>query len=82
MEVKPRKVTILSLEWTRIELPEVDFVVQCSKGTYIRSLAHDLGKALGSGAYLSRLIRTRIGEYRLEDAWSLEELIEEMEGLV
>lgn len=81
MEVKPRKVTILSLEWTRIELPEVDFVVQCSKGTYIRSLAHDLGKALGSGAYLSRLIRSRIGEYRLEDAWSLGELIEEIESL-
>lgn len=81
MEVKPRKVSIHSLEWTRIELPEVDFVVQCSKGTYIRSLAHDLGKALGSGAYLSRLVRTRIGEYSLEDAWGLEELIEEMEGL-
>ena len=81
MEVKPRKVTILSLEWTRIELPEVDFVVQCSKGTYIRSLAHDVGKALGSGAYLSRLIRTRIGEYRLEDAWNLEELVDALEKL-
>ena len=81
VEVKPRKVHISSIEWTRIELPEADFIVQCSKGTYIRSLAHDIGKALGSGAHLSRLVRTRIGEHSLEEAWELEDLIEEMERL-
>ena len=46
--------------------------IRCSKGTYIRSLAHDLGQALGTGAYLKGLIRTRIGDYRLEDAWTIE----------
>lgn len=75
VEIKARSVHIFGLEWTRVALPEVDFWVHCSKGTYIRSLAHDAGKALGSGAYLSRLVRTRIGPYALEDAWSLEELI-------
>jgi tRNA pseudouridine55 synthase len=82
VEVKPRSVHIHSLEWTRVELPQADFRVQCSKGTYIRSLAHDIGKALDSGAYLSRLVRTRIGDYRLEDAWDLEELIDELEALM
>lgn len=81
VEIKPRKVSIHSIDWTRIELPETDFIVACSKGTYIRSLANDVGKALGSGAYLSRLVRTGIGEYRLEDAWELEELIQELENL-
>ena len=81
VEIKPRKVSIHSIDWTRIELPEADFIVACSKGTYIRSLANDVGKALGSGAYLSRLVRTGIGEYRLEDAWELEELIQELENL-
>lgn len=82
MEVKPRKVHIHSIEWTRIALPEVDFLVRCSKGTYIRSLAHDIGRSLQSGAYLSRLIRTRIGEYPLEAAWDLEDLVDELEGLI
>ncbi len=50
------------------ELPVVNFRVVCSTGTYIRSLAHDVGQVLGCGAYLSRLCRTRIGIYRLEDA--------------
>ena len=54
----------------------LDFIVRCSKGTYIRSLAHDFGKALGSGAYLSALCRTKIGEHKLEDAWELEMFIE------
>jgi len=79
VEVKPRKVFIHALEWTRIELPEADFIVRCSKGTYIRALAHDIGHALGSGAFLSRLVRTRIGEFRLEDAWELDQLVLELE---
>ncbi|MBK7410868.1 MAG: tRNA pseudouridine(55) synthase TruB [Saprospirales bacterium] len=82
VEVQPRKVHIHSIEWTRIELPEVDFTVRCSKGTYIRSLAHDIGQALDSGAYLSRLVRTQIGEYALENAWDLEVLVDELEELI
>ena len=69
--LKPKTVEITAFELTRIALPEVDFRVVCSKGTYIRSLARDLGAALGCGAHLTRLVRTRIGAYRVEDAFSL-----------
>ena len=69
-----RPVTIHLFEITGIEGPEVAFRVECSKGTYIRSLARDLGEALGCGAHLSSLVRTRIGEYRLEDAFSLAQM--------
>lgn len=68
VKLDPRPVTIKEFEITRIELPEVDFRVVCTTGTYIRSLAHDFGAALGCGAYLSKLCRTRIGEFRLEEA--------------
>jgi len=71
-EIKAKTVEIKTYELTRIALPEVDFRVVCSKGTYIRSLARDLGEALGCGAHLTRLVRTRIGEYRVEDAYSLD----------
>ena len=64
----PRPVTIKHFELTRVELPVVDFKVICSTGTYIRSLANDFGKALGVGAHLSQLCRTRIGEFSLSDA--------------
>lgn len=63
VEITARKTTIHEFEITRIDLPEIDFRVQCSKGTYIRSLAFDFGKALQSGAYLSALRRTKIGHY-------------------
>ncbi|MCB0631492.1 MAG: tRNA pseudouridine(55) synthase TruB [Saprospiraceae bacterium] len=76
LEIEARKVHIFSFELTRIALPDVDFVVHCSKGTYIRSLAHDMGKAAGSGAYLTALRRTSIGPYSIEAAWDLGELIE------
>ncbi len=66
-----RPVTITTFDITAIDGPEVAFRVVCSKGTYIRSLARDLGEALGCGAHLSSLVRTRIGDYRLEDAFSL-----------
>jgi tRNA pseudouridine55 synthase len=69
-----RPVTIHEFEILGIEGPEVSFRVACSKGTYIRSLARDLGAALGCGAHLSSLVRTRIGAYRLEDAFSLEQM--------
>ncbi|WP_083321101.1 tRNA pseudouridine(55) synthase TruB [Hymenobacter glacialis] len=71
-EIKAKTVEIKTFELTRIALPEIDFRVVCSKGTYIRSLARDLGLALGCGAHLTRLVRTRIGAYRVEDAFSLE----------
>lgn len=76
LELKPRKVTITEFELTNIALPEVSFRVVCSKGTYIRSLARDMGTALGSGGYLSGLRRTRIGEFRVGDAYDLQKLTE------
>ena len=72
-EIKSKEITISVFEITRIALPEVDFRVVCSKGTYIRSLARDFGEALKSGAHLIALCRTRIGEYKLEDAMSIED---------
>ncbi len=79
VEVKARPVHIFDFDFTKIELPEIAFEVNCSKGTYIRSLAYDLGKALDSGAYLSSLCRTKIGNFKLEDAWNLTELVEHIE---
>jgi tRNA pseudouridine55 synthase len=75
-EIKPREISITEFEITRIEMPLVDFRVVCSKGTYIRSLARDFGEALGSGAHLTALCRTRIGEYKLTDAWEIESFIQ------
>lgn len=75
VELRLRNVTISAFELTRIELPEVDFRVVCSKGTYIRSLVNDFGAALNNGAYLSKLRRTRSGNYRVDDAWEVMELV-------
>lgn len=72
-DLPPRQINIQSFEITKIELPEVSFKISCSKGTYIRSLARDYGAALNSGAYLTSLVRTRIGNFFLEDAISVEE---------
>ena len=66
--IAAKQVTIHEFELTRIELPDIDFRVRCSKGTYIRSLARDFGAALGSGSHLTALRRTRIGDYSVEDA--------------
>ena len=68
VEIASRKTTIHEFEITRIALPEVDFRVVCSKGTYIRSLAYDFGKAMDSGAHLTVLRRTKIGEYDVLNA--------------
>lgn len=68
VEIESRKTTIHEFEITRISLPEIDFRVVCSKGTYIRSLAFDFGKALNSGAHLISLRRTKIGNYLVENA--------------
>ncbi len=69
-----RPVTIYAFEITAMTAADVSFRVECSKGTYIRSLARDLGEALGCGAHLSSLVRTRIGAYRLADAYSLAQM--------
>ena len=72
IEVKSRTVEISEFEILKIDLPKVHFRVVCSKGTYIRSLANDFGKALGSGAHLSELRRTKIGLFKVEDATDIE----------
>jgi tRNA pseudouridine55 synthase len=73
VELKPRNINIKSFELTAIELPVVNFKVICSTGTYIRSLANDFGASLGCGGYLSSLRRTRIGEFKTENAVGMEE---------
>lgn len=73
VKMRQRQVRIFEFDITGIEMPLVYFRVRCSKGTYIRSLAFDFGKALGSGAYLSSLCRTAIGEYKLENALTISE---------
>lgn len=73
VELEPRKIQITEFEITHINFPEVHFRVVCSTGTYIRSLAHDFGKALGCGAYLGSLCRTRIGNFSIKDALTIEQ---------
>lgn len=72
--IRSREIEIYDFKITRLELPELDFEVACSKGTYIRSLANDFGKALGSGGYLKALRRTKTGDFSIENAWQVEEL--------
>ena len=78
-EIKSRKVTIDEFEITNINVPNIDFRVVCSKGTYIRSLAYDFGKALRSGGHLSALRRTKIGAFSVEKAKSIEDFIKSLE---
>jgi tRNA pseudouridine55 synthase len=80
VKLDPRLVEVSEFELTKIDLPEVHFRIKCSKGTYIRSMAHDFGHALGCGAYLKYLRRTAIGEYNVEDAYSLDGLIEKAQA--
>jgi tRNA pseudouridine55 synthase len=72
VKVEPRAITIYEFSITEVQLPIIHFKVRCSTGTYIRSLAHDFGKALGCGGHLSSLRRTKIGAFRVEDAWQME----------
>lgn len=81
VELRLRNVTISEFEITGIALPEINFRVVCSKGTYIRSLVNDFGKALNNGAYLSKLRRTRSGDYKIEDAWEVMELVTQIREL-
>lgn len=78
VELKSRKVFIQSFEVEKIELPNVYFRIKCSKGTYIRSIASDFGKALNNGSHLSSLRRTMSGEFHVDKAWNLEDLITEI----
>ena len=73
VKLEPRAVTISTFEITKIELPKIYFKVVCTTGTYIRSLANDYGEKLGCGGYLSSLCRTRIGEFLLENAQTMEQ---------
>ncbi|MBO6518005.1 MAG: tRNA pseudouridine(55) synthase TruB [Bacteroidia bacterium] len=73
VEIKAKTVLVEEFELTRVELPEVDFRIRCGKGTYIRSLARDLGKELGCGAHLTALRRTKIGEISVDDAHTVEQ---------
>ncbi len=79
--IQPKEVTIHSFEITSFEPPHIGFKIVCGKGTYIRSIARDLGEALGCGAYMSELRRTRIGEFKIEDAYSIETFEEMVKAL-
>lgn len=76
-EIKPRKVFISEFKIEKIKLPEVEFLVRCSKGTYIRSLAHDFGQTLESGAHLRTLRRTKIGAFSVEDSYHINSVYDE-----
>ena len=78
IELKSRKIKVYKFEITQVHLPEIHFRVVCSKGTYIRSLAKDLGEQLGVGGYLKELIRTQVGNYKLENALQLEQLVDQI----
>lgn len=79
--LEPRPIRISEFTIEKIELPKVYFKVVCSTGTYIRSLAHDYGKALGVGGYLSGLRRTRIGIFSVNDAYTIEQFAEEIKTI-
>jgi tRNA pseudouridine55 synthase len=81
VELKSRKVSISQFEITRIELPEIDFRVVCSKGTYIRSLVYDFGRSLQNVAYLSALCRTKSGDYDVKNAFEVMELVNHIRQL-
>ena len=80
--VEPRRVTIHSFDIQPITHTDIAFKVHCAKGTYIRSLAYDFGKACQSGAYLMALRRTEIGDFSIDKAWNLDVLTKELEGLI
>ena len=79
-QLEPRPVTVYDLTLSACELPELEIEVECSKGFYMRSLAHDLGEALGVGGHLARLSRTAVGPFRLDDAVALDDAVLMLEG--
>jgi len=78
VELKSRKVRISAFELVNVDLPKIDFSVECSKGTYIRSLVNDFGHSLGKGAYLTKLRRTQIGNFNVNEAFTLETFKQEV----
>jgi tRNA pseudouridine55 synthase len=82
VEREPREVTVFSLAVTSVELPVVRFTASCSRGTYIRSICHDLGEALGCGAHMTELRRTGCGGFSIDEALSPESPATELEGRV
>jgi tRNA pseudouridine55 synthase len=82
VKVDPRQITIEAFEITKIDLPTIEFRVVCSTGTYIRSLVHDFGQAMGVGAYMSGLRRTKIGDFNVVDAMQWEDLEKEVNALL
>jgi len=75
IDIPAKKVIIQSFDLIHINLPDVDFRITCSKGTYIRSIAHDFGEKLNAGAHLTALRRTKIGEFSVENAYSIESIV-------
>jgi len=80
VEIPLRKVVVNSFDIVTYESPLIEFKIECSKGTYIRSMAHDIGAALNTGGYLHSLVRTKIGDYSIDNAWNLDELVQAIEG--
>ena len=78
IDIQSRKVVIYNLEFSKINLPDLNFKLKCSKGTYIRSLANDFGKSIDSGGYLSSLRRTAIGSFKIKNSIQLQEFIERL----
>lgn len=79
VEIKSKSITIKKFDITKIDLPLLDFYVECTKGTYIRSLANDFGLRLNNGAYLYALRRTKIGSYSVDDAVSVDDFLKAIE---
>ncbi len=78
IDIQSRKVVIYNLEFSKINLPDLNFKLKCSKGTYIRSLANDFGKSIDSGGYLSSLRRTAVGSFKIKNSIQLHEFIEKL----
>ena len=78
IEIQSRKVVIYSFEFSKINLPDLNFKLKCSKGTYIRSLANDFGKSIESGGYLSSLRRTAVGSFKIKNSIQLQEFVEKL----
>ncbi len=76
--LKSRKVTIEQFDITKLDLPNIEFEIACSKGTYIRSIAHDFGQKLNNGAFLTQLRRTKIGDYDVKDAFSVFDIVDKL----
>lgn len=81
IDIPASLISVFDFRITRMALPEVDFLIRCSKGTYIRTIAHDFGKRLQSGSYLKALRRTESYPYRIENSWTVDGLIKQLEDI-